>query len=62
MLLQQVVPCCAKVTSKSPDQVPWEDDAGLRTEILAIDVRKAECPVLSSKGGQKGLSENMIKA
>jgi len=51
MLPQQMVSCGAKATDEGLGNVPSEPggDAELRTEILAMDVRKAECPVLSSK-------------
>ena len=51
MLLQQMVSGCAKVTDKFLGYVPSDPRgyAELRTEILAMDVRKAECPVLPSK-------------
>ena len=51
MLLQQMVSGCAKVTDKVLGNVPSEPRgyAELRTEILAMDVRKAECLMLSSK-------------
>ena len=51
MLLQQMVSGCAKVTDKVLGYVPSDPGgyAELRTEILAMDVRKAECLMLSSK-------------
>jgi len=51
LLQQQMVSGCDKVTDKVLGNVPSEPrgDAELRTEILAVDVRKAECLVLPSK-------------
>ena len=51
MLLQQMVSRCAKATDEGLSYVPSDPRgyAELRTEILAMDVRKAECPVLPSK-------------
>ena len=46
-----MVSCGAKATDEGLGYVPSEPRgyAELRTEILAMDVRKAECPVLPSK-------------
>ena len=51
LLQQQMVSGCDKVTDKVLGYVPSDPSgyAELRTEILAMDVRKAECLVLPSK-------------
>ena len=64
MLLQQMVSRCAKATDEGLSYVPSDPRgyAELRTEILAMDVRKAECLVLSSKNRAARLTKKTTKA